>query len=286
MPAQQLPKQELTLSEKMKVVQYLAIFPAISIMVFIRRKIGFRMLKPSRLIGIAMVLTFIDGLFETFGHPLGVLFTEFIWAVVGFGLFQRFRRWRELCRGEHWHTLSPGISYLEQLPLPGFLVNHRRLYRFVEPALCFGAAMLIGIFFSQPLARWIAFASICLFIYEQTLYEKQLDRDLDILDGLVAAEVQSEVVEYFKGDESEVKERTLQNTAGIPTGVAFDIHKQIERLRAKQAAAAAAAEAPKPEKTDERQVVEVTSSPTALPAPDNLAPETLELPPEKPEGQG
>jgi len=73
----------------------------------------------------------------------------------------------------------------------------------------------------------------------------------------------------------------LKAVATIPTGVAFDIHKQIERLRAKQAAAAEAEKA-KPEKKDEQQVVEVT----ALPAPDNLAPETLELPPEKPEGQG
>jgi len=60
MPQQSQPQQELTLSEKMKVVQWLAIFPAITIMVFMRRKVGFRMLKPSWLIGVAMFLWFIN----------------------------------------------------------------------------------------------------------------------------------------------------------------------------------------------------------------------------------
>ena len=239
MPAQNQPAQDLTLSEKMKIVQYIAIFPAITIMVFMRRRIGFRMLKPSWLIGMAMFLWFINGLTSLipFGQPAGFIFGEFPWLMLLFGFLERYRRWRELCKGVRWHTLSPGISYFELLPLPAFIKAHRRIYRFVDPIACFIAAMLIGIFLSQPLARWIAFSSFALFIYEQTLFEKQLDRDLDILDGLVAAEVQGETVEHFTGEQPEEKQRTLQQTAGIPTGVAFDIHKQIELRRSKQRAA-------------------------------------------------
>jgi len=60
-----------------------------------------------------------------------------------------------------------------------------------------------------------------------------------------AAEVQEEVVKHFEGGAQE-ELRTLEETAGIPTGLAPDIHKQIELRRAKQ----------------------------RKPAPDNLAPET------------
>jgi len=228
--------EDLTLSDKMKIVQYLAIFPAITIMVFMRRKVGFRMLKPSRLITMAFILMFIDGLTNDlpFVKPAGVFFSEFPLFLLAAGFFQRWRRWKELCRGERWHTLSPGISYFELLPLPAFICSHRRIYRFLDPAACFIFSMFFGILFSQPLARWFAFSSFALFIYEQTLFEKQLDRDLDILDGLVAAEVQNETVKHFEGPQPDEEQRTLQDTAGIPTGVAFDIHKQIEMLRAKQ----------------------------------------------------
>jgi hypothetical protein len=255
MPQQSQPQQELTLSEKMKVVQWLAIFPAITIMVFMRRKVGFRMLKPSWLIGVAMFLWFINGVcnidFLIF-HPAGTLFAEFPLLMLLVAFFQRNRRWQEISRGERWHTLSPGISYFEMLPLPAMLKSNRRIYRFLDPAACFVFSMFFGMFFSQPLARWFALSSIALFIFEQTLFEKQLDRDLDILDSLVAAEVQTETVKHFTGAQPGDHQRTLEETAGIPTGVAFDIHRQIELLRAKQTAEA---------------------TPAKPKAPDNLAPE-------------
>jgi hypothetical protein len=280
MPAQNQPTQELTLSEKMKIVQYLAIFPAITIMVFIRRKVGFRMLKPSRLMGVAMFLWFINGLCNIdllIFHPAGFLFAEFPLLFLLVALLQRYRRWRELCNGERWHTLSPGISYLEVLPLPAFLKAHRRIYRFVEPVMCFIAAMFIGVILSPALARWIAFSSIMLFIYEQTLFEKQLDRDLDILDGLIASEVQSETVEHFAGPQPDDKERSLQETSGIPTGVAFDIHRQIERHRAKQTAAEEKAKA----EAFVRQVTQVKTAAASMPK--DITPTTTLLPPTAPD---
>jgi hypothetical protein len=248
------------------------------------------MLKPSRLITMAFILKFLDGLSHMipFVSPAGEIFADFPLVMLAFGFFQRWRRWKELCNGERWHTMSPGISYLEALPLPAILKAHRRIYRFVEPFLLFIGSMLIGMFFSQGLGRWVFFCSFCLFIYEQALYEKQLDRDLDVLDGMIAAQVQGETVEYFSGEQPEQKERTIQETSGIPTGVAFDLHKQIEKLRAKQTA--------EDEKTKAeafvRQVEQIKVAVAAMPkdvtpavvelppttAPDNLAPETYELP--------
>ena len=285
-----MPKQELTISEKMQIVQNLAAYPALTMLVFIRRKVGYRMLKPSRLITMAFVLKFIDGLtyLIPFASPAGEIFAKFPLVMLAFGFFQRWRRWKELCGGERWHTYSPGISYFELLPLPAFLTTHRRIYRFVEPFCLFIGSMFIGIFFSQGLGRWVFFCSFCLFIYEQALYEKQLDRDLDVLDGMIAAEVQGETVEYFSGDQSEAKERSIEETGGIPTGVAFDIHRRIEKLRAKQTAEQEKSQA----EAFVRQVEQIKVAAGAMPkditpataqlpaaAPDNLAPETFELPP-------
>jgi len=276
MASQAQPTQDLTLSEKMKIVQYLSILPAITIMVFMRRKVGFRMLKPTWLIGMAVFLWFIDGLCNTnflIFSPCGSRFSNFPWYMLAFGFLQRYMRWRDLCKGVRWHTYSPGISYFELLPLPRFLKAHRRIYRFIDPAACFMLSMLIGMYYSAPVARWIAFSSFALFIYEQALFEKQLDRDLDILDGLVAAEVQTETVEHFAGPQPDEERRTLEDTAGIPTGVAYDIHRQIEKRRAQQAM--------RPEKISPdipiTRVVQVSmvSAPGTLPAPppDNMVKE-------------
>jgi hypothetical protein len=126
-------------------------------------------------------------------------------------------------------------------------------------------------------------------------YERQLDRDLDVLDGMIAAEVQAETVEYFSGERPEQRERSIQETSGIPTGVAFDLHKQIEKLRAKQTAEQEKSQA----EAFVRQVQTIREVAAVLPkditpaiaelappkpaAPDNLAPETFELPPAPPE---
>jgi hypothetical protein len=275
MASQSQRTEDLTLSEKMKIVQYLSILPAITIMVFMRRKVGFRMLKPSRLIGMAFFLWIIGDIFSMlpFTQPAGFIYDRFPLLLLVVGFYQRYRRWKELCNGERWHTLSPGISYFELLRLPPVLRAHRRIYRFLDPAACFIFSMFFGIFFSQPLARWFAFSSFCLFIYEQTLFEKQLDRDLDILDGLVVAEVQAETVKHFEGPQPSEEQRTLEETAGIPTGVAFDIHRQIELRRAKERAAAPVT------LTKETQPVRQYVQVNMMAAPDNPPPIPQSLPP-------
>jgi hypothetical protein len=76
---------------------------------------------------------------------------------------------------------------------------------------------------------------VLLYVYEQNLYDKMLANDLDTLDGLIAAEVQGETVKHFEsGQTAEAQQQSLEETAGIPTGLAPDIHKQVELRRAKQ----------------------------------------------------
>jgi len=84
----------------------------------------------------------------------------------------------------------------------------------------------------------------------------------------IAAEVQNETVKHFEGPQPDEKQRTLEDTAGIPTGVSFDIHKQTELRRAKERAAAPVTLTK--ETPPVRQYVQVN----VLSGRDNLPPQT------------
>ena len=234
MPTPQDKKfEELPWLEQVDLFRRLSLFPAITVMVFIRRKIGFRVMNPTWLIILTIIIFIFPDLPGGLPSPTDGLMKFYALVMLALGLFHRSRRWRELCRGERWHTYSPGISILEFLPLPGFLKSNRRVNRFLDPALVVIIGLII-LALSKPLGIWIIFSAFFLYVYEQNLYEKQLARDLDILDGMVAAEVQEETVKLFEGKLTENIQRPLAETAGIPTGLAPDIHKQIQLRRAKR----------------------------------------------------
>jgi hypothetical protein len=193
------------------------------------------MMKPTWLIVLTIIMLLVPVVFSAAAQPFGFLMVAYALAMLGLGLFQRWQRWKELCNGERWHTFSPGISHLETLPWPPFMKSHRRVNRFVDPAAVAIVALLVGFLLSHGLGAWLFFSAFFLYVFEQDLYEKQLNHDLDTLDGLFAAEVQAEVVDIFKdGQTAEQKQQTLEETAGIPTGLAPDIHRQVELRRAKR----------------------------------------------------
>lgn len=227
--------EDLSFKEKTQIIQALALFPALTLMVFLRRRLGFRLMKPAWLLIMTLIMCFAafqapDALTRPHGWTLII----FAIAMLGLGMFQRWRRWVELCAGVRWHTYCSGISWLESLPLPGFLFSHRRIYRILDPLIGVVLGMVASLTLSGVLGLWITLSALCLYIYEQAVYEMALERDLDTLDGLFAAEVQAEVVKHFEGPQPGEKLQKLEDTAGIPTGIAPDIHKQIEVRRAKR----------------------------------------------------
>jgi hypothetical protein len=226
--------EDMPLQEKVQMVQWLTLFPALTIMVFIRRKVGYRMLKSTWLVIMAAILFALGGFASTTSQPHSYLIYLYALAMLGAGFYQRQARWSELCAGVRWHTRTVGISYLEYLPLPHFLLAYRRVYRFGDTALCFAVGVITALLLSHILGAWIMFSAFALYIFEQAVYEKELERDLDTLDCLITSEVQGETVEHFDGAQPGDKQRTLEETAGIPTGIAPDVSKQIEARRAKQ----------------------------------------------------
>jgi hypothetical protein len=230
--------QDLTMSEKIKIIEWLALFPALSIFVFTRRRLGLRLVRPTHLIGTAMFIWGIQSVCDLnifIFHSVGSIFNAFPWVMLAAGFRQRHQRWQELKKGQLWHTRSTGISYLDLLPLPLFLRDQRRLQRFCEPALLFILAMGIGLLFSEALARWVALSAFATAIYEQCAYDRQLENDLTTLDTLIESDVQNETVKFFTEPQQDEQMLSMDQTSGVQTGAAHDIKKQIERLKAKSA---------------------------------------------------
>ncbi len=264
--------EEMGFSEKRKIIEALSVYPALTVMVFLRRKIGYRMVKHEWLGAMTLIMMGTAAFLPSASQPFRLLMVVYALAMFGWGTWQRQLRWKEICQGERWHTYSGGVSYLEKLPLPPILRIYRRTYRWLDPLAC----MLVGLvvmFLSSGLGGWIFISGIALFIYENALYERMLAHDLDTLDGLVESEVRAETVKFFETPQAEQAQRTLDETSGIPTGVAPDIHAQVEKRKAKQAAIEAATAAAPPQQEGAVNTSAPNSGAPGRPsaAPDNLA---------------
>jgi hypothetical protein len=232
--------QEMTLPEKIETVRLLALFPSLSLMVLSRRRLGYRMVRPTWLACMFILLVALGGVAgPSMGGSYLVLFG---FLMLGLGLFQRWQRWREIVSGVRWFTYSTGISFLEVLPLPVYLKQFQRIQRFVEPILGYIVGLLVFLLLSRALGVWLLIASAALTIFEQSCFEKQMDRDLDMLDGLFMSEVQAETLDVFSKnaedtDGGHARMPSIEESAGIPVGMAPDLQKQIARRRKRAVAA-------------------------------------------------
>ncbi len=212
--------------------------PALTLMVFMRRRIGLRTLKPQTLVGAVVLLYLYSGfgvalMGGTVADMQAVQCFDALFAILAIAHY--WRAWREFNSGVRWHTYSSGISHIEvQGRFPAFFRSHRRVYRMLDPFVC----LVIGLYvmaLSPPLGLWIAVSSFSLRVFEQARYEAALRRDFEIVDGLTEAEIQRATVEFFSGNQSSHSESSHAKapTQGIPTGLAPDIEPQVARLRAR-----------------------------------------------------
>lgn len=229
----------MNVREKVQIVRMLALFPALSVLVFIRARVGLRLLKANWLFGLTAILLAGALAVHSAFKPFPAIAVIYPLAMLTCGLVQRHRRWRELVAGKRWHTFSPGCGYLALLRLPNWFSSHRRTERFGEPAAVALVALVVGIFLSHGLGVWLGLSAFALMVWECDAYEKALNRELDMLDSLFSSEVQAELVEIYDGAQmADQPPPTVIQTAGIPTGMSQDIAKQIALRRAKQRKAA------------------------------------------------
>lgn len=227
---QQPPQSNLTFWQKIEMMRAAAMLPALTVMVILRRNLGYRFLNPAYLFGMAFALVVVSALAQQSRNPEGLLIFAAIMLVAG--LVERFKRWRETHRGVRKHSYYIGDSYLEFKWLPAFMRRHRRVERFLDPLVCFIFGVLL-LALSRALGMWLIFSSFCLRVFEDAVFRRQLDRELDTLDGMIASEDQVEIVERYSVS-VEIRRRQKSDSGGIPTGLSPDIQRKIEQRRRRE----------------------------------------------------
>jgi len=206
--------------------KWLMRYPAMTVMVFLRRDIGYRLLAPIPMIvmtGILMIVAAIIPPENQGAHP------EFLFWFAMLSLFlsscQRTKRWREFKKGVLQHTYYIGTSPFDYRWLPQFCRRFRRMGRIADPFFCIFAG-LVFLPESTALGFWLMIAGAALRIFEDVVFQKELNRDFDILDSVIISEVHSGTVEKF--DDS-APHTPQPSSNAVPTGLAPDIEAQINR---------------------------------------------------------
>ena len=244
------PRQE-TLLEKFEAFQQCFIFPAMTVLPVVRRRMGLRALKGFYFWLPLAIMGFVGYQFEE-THAL----TYFAALVAIAALWQRRNRWQEIRSGELWHTRSLGVCLWEFLPdiqppqpKPGeaqkppspllkvgpFFQTDRRLYRWIDP-LCIFLIGLIVFRFDPVFGGWIMFAAISTRIIEEYLWEKSIEAMLDQYDGLITAEQQNEALQELRRGHPTTGEGGTETPrpapAPPPKGVAEDLREQVAARKA------------------------------------------------------
>jgi hypothetical protein len=225
-PQQQGP----TFRESYAMAKWLMQFPALSVMVFFRHDLGYRLLDPLRVLGIIIFLVFFGVLAQPgneSAEPIALFYFGICFFVLA--LAQRIKRWFQFNRAVRQHSFYIGTSPFAFRWLPAFMHRNRRVARFIDPIFCalVGAACYP---LSHALACWLFFSAFCLRVYEFIIYERDRNLDMDTIDGLIHAESQGQTVEQF---ENVTQPRQNEQPTGIPTGLGDDVREHINRRRRK-----------------------------------------------------
>jgi hypothetical protein len=120
--------------------------------------------------------------------------------------------------------------------------------RFADPFFC--AVVGVALFpFSSLLALWLVFAGVCLRVYEDAVFRRERNRDLDLIDSLIISGRQTEILDQYH----QAPALPLPPDQGIPAGLGPDIQEAIRRRRMKPSPGIAS-------KTHERTTQQKTTS--------------------------
>jgi uncharacterized membrane protein YidH (DUF202 family) len=220
------PQQQRSLRDELEFTKWLLHFPALTVMVWLRRDIGYRLLNPIGLIAVTTLLFVISALAQpgdADNQPVFLLLFAVMTLLLG--ISQRTKRWQELNRGIRQHSYYLGTSCFQQLRwLPMFCRRNRKIERILDPIFC----ILIGFALfpvSRALAAWLIFSGVCLRVFEYEVHIRERNRSLDIVDNLIVADRQTVIVEQFEASPGTAPQ---QPTTGIPTGIGDDIRDKIK----------------------------------------------------------
>jgi hypothetical protein len=277
----------LTAQQSKNLMVNLGIYPAITVLVFLRRKVGLRQLSAGRLVIMGLIVAFVPsflgnfnltGFAEGVGVPQPASTTDYLpplfaLALVGYGLWQRHQRWNDVLHNVDWSTRSLGASYFEgRIPL----LSESAILRFIDPLVCAVAGLIVAVL-SRPLSVWILFSAVCVAMIESIVQEQELDDFLDQFDAGVKARALARDIASIEQHE---RGQAPSQTGGqvLVTGLAPEWAKQVQerqRMEAQQYEAYRRAQA-QPEKESESPPESGpgldSEPPQRPPLPDDLAP--------------
>jgi hypothetical protein len=199
-------------------------FPALTIMVWLRHDLGYRMVSPARIVPITGFL-FVISVMASDGNPDNRLWGLLIFALLtlALGIYQHIRGWFELGRRVKRHSYYIGTSLFDFRFLPAFCKRNRRIARFVDPLVVMAVGLAV-FQFSRALGAWLVFSGFCLRAYEHSVHQRERKLTLDIMDGLILSEQQSRMVEEFEATSGWLSRK---DDNAIATGLSDDIQSQI-----------------------------------------------------------
>lgn len=205
------------------IAKWLTQFPALTLMVMLRRDMGYRLLNIGALTAVFGLL-FVVTLLATPDNESANTTPLLIFAVIGYvnAIVQKIRRWRELRRGNISHSYYLGSSPFDFKWLPAFMRRNRRMARVGDPII----SALIGLAlypFSHALSVWIVFSAFCLRAYEHQIFHRERNRAFDFDDSIIEAEI---VIEEQNPTSSASQHHP---SSGIPSGLGDDIKSKIHR---------------------------------------------------------
>lgn len=235
---QSIPWNQRPIPAQVVFIQQLTFYPALTLMVFIRKRIGVRMLRFRWILALFLSLQVYAVIAEEAmdGNASDVRAVQyFSIAFLVLALLHLLRAWRRVRRGEPCHSYSSGTSRLENRMIPRYFHRMRRIYRIVDPLYCLTVAGLIYTV-SPVLALWIAFSAACMKCFEQLGYEAALERDLDLGDSLFEADVYQQTAEHFsgRGTVATTKGSAGKAPASLPAGIGADVEAAIARRRSRE----------------------------------------------------
>lgn len=218
-----------SLFQRVEAIKWWMRFPALTVMFFFRKHLGYRLLNPLHIFAITGAIIFLS-LHLQKANPGGGG-EDLMWfgiVALCLGMLRRAISWKELQLGLSVHSYYIGTSPFEFRWLPAYLLRYRRMARFADPLFCIALGFLY-LRVSTPLGYWLMFAGVSLRAFEDAVYRKALDRDLDLADGLIMSDVYSRSVEQF----SQPPQQPPGQSNGLPTGLASDVEMQMRRRKTK-----------------------------------------------------
>ena len=232
MNEEQHQQPPMSFKEKLDRAKTIMILPSLSVIVFLRYRIGYRILDSGWYLGVALVVFLIGAGTYDARSPFPAAMQWYSGAIVVLGATHRVIAWFQLRKGTQPHSYSTGISRLGFSFLPKWLRSPGLANAIYDPLVTAIVGFIVHQNISPAFGDWLFVAAVSTLFLEIFISVKSADRDMDIADGLIVAGVQAQTVKQWDGGGIE---STNDGHGAISTGLGRDLTQQLKMQRRKNA---------------------------------------------------